>query len=135
MRRAAWVVLTLMLGCGPAAASEAKERQAAAEAWLGLVDQGAYGRSWDQAAPFLKNAISRVKWHEALRAFREPLGALVGRSLKSRQYATELPGAPDGEYVVIQFATEFENKQNGVETVTPMLAADGAWRIAGYFIR
>ena len=29
-----------------------------------------------------------------------------------------LPGAPDGEYVVIQFETAFQNKARAVETVT-----------------
>ncbi len=46
-----------------------------------------------------------------------------------------LPGAPDGEYVVIRYRTEFENKMKAVETVTPMLEADGAWRVSGYYIR
>jgi hypothetical protein len=46
-----------------------------------------------------------------------------------------LPGAPDGEYVVIQFKTAFENKKFAIETVTPMLDGDGKWRVSGYFIR
>jgi hypothetical protein len=46
-----------------------------------------------------------------------------------------LPGAPDGEYVVIQFATSFENKKSAIETVTPMLDSDGEWRVSGYFIK
>ncbi len=48
---------------------------------------------------------------------------------------TSLPGAPDGEYVVIQYRSEFENKSNAVETVTPMRDADGEFRVSGYFIR
>jgi hypothetical protein len=46
-----------------------------------------------------------------------------------------LPGAPDGQYVIIQFETSFENKQNAVETVTPMLDTDSQWRISGYYIK
>ena len=48
---------------------------------------------------------------------------------------TELPGAPDGEYVVFQFDTQFERKRAAVETVTPMCDPDGSWRVSGYFIR
>ena len=48
---------------------------------------------------------------------------------------TELPGAPDGEYVVFQFDTQFERKRAAVETVTPMRDPDGSWRVSGYFIR
>jgi hypothetical protein len=66
---------------------------------------------------------------------RKPLGALVSRKLKSAQYATSLPGAPDGQYVVIQYDTVFQNKSAAVETVTPMLDKDGHWRVSGYYIR
>jgi hypothetical protein len=45
-----------------------------------------------------------------------------------------LPGAPDGEYVVIQFESSFEKKKSAVETVTPMLEKDGKWRVSGYYI-
>ena len=72
---------------------------------------------------------------QTLEGVRRPLGNVVSRQLRSRTYATELPGAPDGEYVVIQFNTTFENKQVAVETVTPMLEDDGSWLVAGYFIR
>ncbi len=48
---------------------------------------------------------------------------------------TSLPGAPDGEYVVIQYNTEFENKKVAIETITPMLDDDGKWRVSGYYIK
>jgi hypothetical protein len=46
-----------------------------------------------------------------------------------------LPGAPDGEYVVIHFHTVFANKADAIETVTPMRGRDGRWRVSGYFVR
>jgi hypothetical protein len=64
-----------------------------------------------------------------------PLGAVISRSLKAKNFATSLPGAPDGEYVVIQFATSFENKTSAVETITPMMDKDGQWRVSGYYIK
>jgi hypothetical protein len=60
---------------------------------------------------------------------------LKSRRVSSAEPATRLPGAPDGQYVVIQFETSFANKQRAVETVTPMLDTDGAWHVSGYFIR
>jgi hypothetical protein len=36
-----------------------------------------------------------------------------------------LPGAPDGEYVVFQFNTSFEQKSAAVETVTAIREKDG----------
>ena len=70
-----------------------------------------------------------------MQAVRTPLGSLISRQVKTQTYKTELPGAPDGEYVVIQFDTSFENKRSAIETVTPMRDKDGAWRVSGYFIR
>jgi len=57
------------------------------------------------------------------------------RELGSAKYSTTLPGAPDGEWVVLKLNTTFENKAVAVETVTVMRDLDGKWRVAGYFIR
>jgi hypothetical protein len=46
-----------------------------------------------------------------------------------------LPGAPAGQYVVMQFDSSFANKHSAVETVTFMLEEGGQWRAAGYFIK
>ena len=61
--------------------------------------------------------------------------ALVSRRVKTARYATSLPGAPDGQYVVIQYRTSFANKKSAIETVTPMRDSDGQWRVSGYYIR
>jgi uncharacterized protein DUF4019 len=36
--------------------------------------------------------------------------------------------------VVIRYSSSFKNKTRAVETVTPMLSKDGAWRVSGYFV-
>jgi hypothetical protein len=46
-----------------------------------------------------------------------------------------MPGAPDGEYYVIQYDTSFEKKKSAVETITPMVDKEGKWRVSGYYIR
>jgi hypothetical protein len=115
--------------------SNEKSAQSAAEAWLALVDAGNYPQSWSDAAGYFKKAIDQPGWQKALDATRTPLGKMLSRTLKSAKYATSLPGAPDGEYVVIQFDTSFEKKQSAVETVTPMKEPDGTWRVSGYFIK
>ncbi len=118
-------------------ASEDKESKAvkAANTWVALIDQGKYDESWMTAAVYFKNAITKQKWEQTLTAVRRPLGKLVAREIKSKVYTKSLPGAPDGEYVVIQFTTSFENKISGIETITPMLDKDGQWRVSGYYIK
>jgi len=102
--------------------------------WLHQIDAGKYGASWDAASGYFKGALSREKWIEAMNGARKPLGSIERRFLKGAKFRTSLPGAPDGEYFVIQFETNFEHKQNSVETVTA--AREGsAWKPAGYFIK
>ncbi len=127
----------VVYGAVATAGSQGKERAAvsAAERWLAMVDEGRYSESWLEAASYFRSAVKQEQWEQSLRAYRKPLGKLVSRRVKSQAYKTSLPGAPDGEYVVIQFETSFENKKQAIETVTPMLDRDGKWRVSGYYIK
>lgn len=106
----------------------------AAKQWLALVDAKDYKKSWDEAAPFFKERVTAGEWVKMLGLARGPFGDVKSRELQSATYTTTLPGAPDGEYVVIQFQTQFANKADSVETITPM-KAEGAWKVSGYFIK
>lgn len=114
--------------------AKAAAREAALE-WLALVDSKQYSESWDEAGSLFKINVSRMQWLSAMRSARTPLGVMQSRSFVEAEYKTDLPGAPDGKYVVIQYQTSFENKADSVETITPMLDSDGLWRVSGYFIR
>jgi hypothetical protein len=107
----------------------------AAEAWLKLVDEGQYGESWSQAAEYFKKFVNEEQWKTSVEAARKPLGKVLSRKVLNSTYTTTVPGAPDGQYVIIQFETLFENKQSAVETVTPMTESDGQWRVSGYYIK
>ena len=107
----------------------------AAKAWLKLIDEGKYDESWQQAAAFFRKSVGKGQWKKMVEGVREPLGAVQDRQLDSAKYMETLPGAPDGEYVIIQFKTKFANKDSAIETLTPMKDADGVWRVSGYFIR
>jgi hypothetical protein len=120
---------------GHAADKAAAAATKQAEAWLSLVDDGTYGESWDAASTRCQGGVTRAAWAEKVAGVRGPLGKVVSRRVKSERPTTQLPGAPDGKYVVIQFATSFEHKKQAVETVTPMLEPDGSWKVAGYFIK
>ncbi len=136
-RRVLLLAFLAVFVSGAAVAADKPEdaAQAAAESWLKLVDAGNFAGSWDQAAKVFKGAVKQADWVQMSGAVRTPLGKLVSRKLKSREYKEQLPGAPDGKYVVIQYDTAFENKAAAVETIIPMADPDGAWRVSGYFIR
>ncbi len=130
------VFVLLFSGCKSSSNPEAEQAAIkAAQNWLGLVDAGDYSKSWDEAAAFFKGAVPQDKWVEMAKGVRNPLGAMKTRQVQSSRYQTSVPGAPDGEYVIIQFQTSFENKESAVETVTPMRDKDGTWRVSGYYIK
>ena len=132
------VIVGLILSDGVAMASDAGKETAAisaAEKWLATVDGGEYAASWNEAAEFFRNAVKPKQWEQSLQAARKPLGKVISRKVQTKTYKTALPGAPDSEYVVIQFETSFENKKAAIETVTPMMDKDGKWRVSGYYIK
>jgi hypothetical protein len=73
----------------------------AAASWLALVDAKEYDKSWAEAAPLFQEKISEKDWVRMVAFVREPLGEVKSRQLLGAQPATTLPGAPEGEYVVI----------------------------------
>lgn len=107
----------------------------AANQWLALIDHEKYAESWIKAADLFRHTVQYDLWVASMKALRKPLGKLISRKVKTEVYKTSLPGAPDGQYVVIEFKSSFEHKKTAVETVTPMLGKDGVWRVSGYFIK
>jgi hypothetical protein len=106
----------------------------AADAWLALVDTGRYGASWDAGAASFQGAIDRVKWETTIEAARGKLGNVAKRKLRVARHVRNLPNAPEGEYVLIENETHFENRPGSAETLSLMRQADGSWKVAGYFI-
>ena len=137
MRSLAIIIAAFTAVSAVCATAQEKEKaaQAAADSWLKLVDAGDYAQSWKDAAQYFKAAVSKEDWARTVSAVRGPLGKAVSRKLLSAKYTTQLPGAPDGEYVVIQYQSSFEHKKSAVETATPTLDKDGKWRVSGYYIK
>ena len=135
MKKILSIVLTaLVLFVAPAHAQDAERitgAQAAAKSWLALVDTGEYSQSWEQAAGLFQAAVSKPNWQSSVKNVRLPLGSLKSRTIKSATFTRSLPGAPDGEYVVIQYESRFENKEAAIETVSPLREKDGSWKVSG----
>ena len=129
--------LVATLACAAAQGSDEAEKAAveAAEQWLEYVDGGNWNKSYSEAATYFKSAVTKEQWIQQISAVRAPLGKVTSREVNKATYAKSLPGAPDGDYVVIQTKASFENKASAIETITPMLDKDGKWRVSGYFIK
>ncbi len=132
------ILVTLTLFVAPVRAQDAEKiasARVAAKSWLELADMGEYSQTWEQAAGVFQAAVSKPSWQSAIQGVRAPFGSLKSRTIKSATFTRSLPGAPDGEYVVIQYESRFENKEAAIETVTPMREKDGSWKVSGYFIK
>jgi hypothetical protein len=112
-----------------------KAAQQAAQSWLALFDSGKYEENWEQASQGLKDIADKQDFIESLATARGRTGKVVTRKLKSSVYTTKLAGSPDGQYVVIQYESSFENLGSAIEVLVPMLDKDGKWRVSGYSVR
>jgi len=134
-------ILAALAGSAPASAQVTDTTAAitaattAAERWMELLGADGPAASWDSASSRLRAAITRENWETALLRARKPFEPFGERRLLQSQYATELPNAPPGEYVILQYQTVTGGNRRVVETVVPSVDTDGRWRVGGYFIR
>ncbi len=116
-----------------------------AEKWLPLIDAGDYAESWSQASSLFKTGfqssslfragISARQWQSSLTASRGELGRAATRKLQSARYTEELTGEPDGEFVILEYATSFERGNAICETLVLLKESDGQWRVSEYRVR
>ena len=116
------------------ATREASARDAA-EKWLALVDADKHDESWQEMSAPFKKEVSKRKWKSTIGEIRKPLGKQASRKLKSAEYSKNLPGAPEGEYVVAKFDTAFTQRPSAAETVTLVLGQDLIWRVSSYVVK
>ena len=118
-----------------AAGSAARStEETSAREWVALVDGRRWEDSWRTAAALFKSQLTAEQWVSAIRPVREPLGGVSSRVLQSATKTGAPPGAPAGEYEILEFRTSFAQRADMTETV--VLAREGSgWKVAGYFIR
>ncbi|HEX4736236.1 MAG TPA: DUF4019 domain-containing protein [Allosphingosinicella sp.] len=130
-----WTLLMMFQAAqAPVAALPPSPAVVSAQQWVGLVDQGGYAESWDQAGALMKTHMGRDAWAAALEPARKPLGAVASRKLRSETPTKTLPGAPDGDYDVVQFDADFAGNRHMTETVFLAHEASG-WKVDGYYIK
>lgn len=138
MRTPLRLVLLSALATGvviPAIAASLVEDQAAlaARKWIALVDNQQYAESWTQAGSYFRDKVKREQWVTALTRSRQPMGAVISRTSSRVEFSKTLPGAPDGDYALLDFTTKFGNQGLLAERLTLMKEA-GSWQVAAYAI-
>jgi hypothetical protein len=138
-RRLLWALagVAIALPVLPARAQDARGAtvQKAARDWLTLTDRLDGAASRAAAGKKFQDAIAVERWSVALAQVRGSAGALVQRAVVTTRFERTFPGAPDGDYAIVEFRTAFAGKTEALETVSLEHEADGAWRVIGYFIK
>jgi hypothetical protein len=109
--------------------------QRSAEAWLAAVDAAKYEEAWKQASSLLKSRVNRDELIRSLGDYRVPLGRVKSRTVKDIFVKDKLPREPKGEYLVLHYSSNFENKSHVIETVTLTRDSEGQWRVSGYYLK
>ncbi|MFO1281994.1 MAG: DUF4019 domain-containing protein [Burkholderiales bacterium] len=112
----------------------ATEAARAARDWLALADALDAETSLREAGAKYRAALTPERWREALAIVREPLGAVVQRTLAGSQAVSRLQGLPDGDYAQVMYRTSWTNKSIGREYVT-LERESGRWRVIGYVVQ
>jgi len=103
--------------------------------WINLIDQHQYWASWLAAGGLLQDVVTQKQWNAAMSTLRTPLGPVTSRKLVYSQATRELRHGTLGNFMVLQFNTNYVRMTNAVETV--VLTTEGPlalWRVISYNI-
>ncbi|HEX5221964.1 MAG TPA: serine hydrolase [Verrucomicrobiae bacterium] len=134
-----WSLLSLLFlsACGDTPTSATKPEPISAttvEAWLAVMDQGDYAKSWELAGEGFRKQVTKVNWVAMSQQVRQPLGSLISRKVKSTQQTDKLPEMSRGSYFVAVFDTSFAELAAATETVIFAKEKNDQWKAAGYLI-
>jgi hypothetical protein len=125
----AGIAAALMVLAGP----PEDEAAAIGQKWLSLLDDQKYEESWKQASNMFRGEVTQERWVAALKQSREPLGSFIARTTARVDFTKVLRGAPDGDYAIIHYTTNFKNKSDVTERLT-LVKEDGKWLMSAYAI-
>jgi hypothetical protein len=57
------------------------------------------------------------RWKTRQQVIRVAYGSLISRNLKNVSYRTTFNQSPDGEYIIVQFESSYQNRASARETV------------------
>jgi Protein of unknown function (DUF4019) len=115
------------------AAPENEEVRTTGETWLTLLDNQKHDDSYKEASASFRSMVSLEDWKQSLERYRDPLGPSLSRSVARLDFTKQLRGAPDGNYAIFHFTTNFKNKEHVTERLT-LVEEDGRWKVSAYAI-
>ena len=126
----------LLTGCGSA---DKKSAQDCAETYFRLLDTGKYAEAYDSSAAVYKEKVSKADFVASMESSYNSLGPVISRTLKSATPTSEptfmglkeVPGGAPGQFVSLDYNTDFAKQKAMVEHISPMKQADSSWKVPG----
>jgi hypothetical protein len=94
--------------------------------WINLVEEKKFDKSWELAAPFFKNALTKKDWTSAATMVDKQLG----KNLKREPFETNIRE----NRAEIKFKSDFEKLSGMVETLS-LIKIDGKWLVIGFIVK
>jgi hypothetical protein len=116
-----------------ALAQDAKARQESDRILL-LIDDAKYSDCWKRASQHHRSHVDGNEWQTQIKKVRETTGKLGERKFTVARPVKVITGFPDGEYMILEYTTDFANKPKAVETIV-LSREGGGWKLVGYTIR
>lgn len=135
--RAFFLPLLVFALAVPATAQTPGEEAAreAAESWLELLDAEDFAKTWEEAASFFQESIGEDEWVQQVTTIRQQTGEVEDRDYVASESETDPDGVPEGEYVNIQYQSEFGTAGAAAEVVVLVHEEERGWRVVGYFLQ
>lgn len=109
--------LCLVMAAPAGAVQSGTQHAEEADAFLVLLDRGFYEEAWSSMSELFQALSPKPQWINHTRTIRTAYGPLIERQQKLVSSRPSYKNSPDGQYLLIQYATVFTHKAMAVETI------------------
>ena len=99
------------------------------------LDQGQNDEPWQSMSALFQAFNDQARWKIRQQVIRASYGPLISREFKIVSDRTTFCLSPDGEYVIVQLGSSYQNKAEAIETVVLECSSGPACSIRGYIIQ
>jgi hypothetical protein len=124
-----WLFATGSIACAQSNLYEPGPAISQAEEFLNLLADFHFDKVWQSTTPLFRALHDKTAWEHEQRTLRLAYGPNLERHLKRIDFRTSYFHAPDGNYAIIQFDSNFKNKMRTKETVVLEKVRTGNWQI------
>jgi len=103
--------------------------------YLELLDQYRFGETWQEMSTLFQALGNQNHWQRRQKIIRSTYGSLVSRQFYRIDYRQSYSLSPDGQYVIVQFKSSYQNKAETIESVVFDCSTSSECSIREYVIR